>query len=107
MPSKKRSSSKRNLIDTSTEKEVDRLSIRRRPAGPPLMQHFILTTNAIDRVEVAIQQRPGPISRCVYFGAPSAEIRRLYLEAMLAPYDCLHLSMDELIAETDGARRHF
>ena len=39
MPSKKRSSSKRNLIDTSMEKEVDRLSIRRRPAGPPLMQH--------------------------------------------------------------------
>lgn len=68
---------------------------------------FILTTNAIDRVEVAIRERPGRISQCVYFGAPSAELRRLYLESMLAPYDCLHLNMDALVGQTEGATQAF
>lgn len=68
---------------------------------------FILTTNAIDRVEAAIRERPGRISQCVYFGAPNAELRRLYLEFMLTPYDCLRLSMDELIANTEGVTQAF
>ena len=68
---------------------------------------FILTTNAIDRVEAAIRERPGRISQCVYFGAPSAELRRLYLASMLAPYDCLHLNMDELVGQTEGATQAF
>lgn len=68
---------------------------------------FILTTNAIDRVEAAIRERPGRISQCVYFGAPSAELRGLYLESMLAPYDCLHLNMDELVTRTEGATQAF
>lgn len=68
---------------------------------------FILTTNAIDRVEAAIRERPGRISQCVYFGAPSAELRGLYLQSILAPYDCLHLNMDELIAKTEGATQAF
>ena len=68
---------------------------------------FILTTNAIERVEAAIRERPGRISQCVYFGAPNAELRRLYLEFMLAPYDCLRLNMDELIASTEGVTQAF
>lgn len=68
---------------------------------------FILTTNAIERVEAAIRERPGRISQCVYFGAPSAELRRLYLESILAPYDCLHLSVDELVARTEGVTQAF
>lgn len=68
---------------------------------------FILTTNAIARVEAAIRERPGRISQCVYFGAPNAELRRLYLEAMLRPYDCLRLRMDELIASTEGVTQAF
>ena len=31
---------------------------------------FILTTNAIDRMEAAIKDRPGRISQCIFFGAP-------------------------------------
>jgi AAA+ superfamily predicted ATPase len=68
---------------------------------------FILTTNAIDRVEAAIKERPGRISQCVYFGAPSAELRGLYLKSMLARYDCLRLSMDELTAKTEGVTQAF
>ena len=68
---------------------------------------FILTTNAIDRVEAAIRERPGRISQCVYFGAPNDELRRLYLESMLAPYDCLQLNIDRLIANTQGVTQAF
>lgn len=68
---------------------------------------FILTTNAIDRVEPAIRERPGRISQCVYFGVPGPELRRLYLESMLAPYDCQHLSVDVLVAETEGVTQAF
>ncbi len=68
---------------------------------------FILTTNAIDRVEAAIRERPGRISQCVYFGAPSTELRRQYLQFLLAPYDCLHLNMEELVAKTDGVTQAF
>ena len=31
---------------------------------------FLLTTNAIERMEAAIKDRPGRISQCVYFGPP-------------------------------------
>jgi SpoVK/Ycf46/Vps4 family AAA+-type ATPase len=68
---------------------------------------FILTTNAIDRVETAIRERPGRISQCIYFGAPSVELRRQYLESMLAPYNCLRLNMDKLIAQTEGVTQAF
>lgn len=68
---------------------------------------FILTTNAIDRVETAIRERPGRISQCVYFGAPNAKLRRLYLESMVAPYDCQKLSMDELTSRTEGVTQAF
>ena len=68
---------------------------------------FILTTNALERVETAIRERPGRISQCVYFGAPSPELRRRYLESLLAPYDCLRLSVDEVIESTDGATQAF
>jgi SpoVK/Ycf46/Vps4 family AAA+-type ATPase len=68
---------------------------------------FILTTNAIDRVESAIRERPGRISQCVFFGAPSADLRRRYLESLLGPYDCLGLNVDEVIRETEGVTQAF
>ena len=37
---------------------------------------FILTTNAIERIESAIKDRPGRVSQCVYFGPPSAALRQ-------------------------------
>lgn len=93
----------RNLYTTALGELMDELD------GFSAEDHiiFILTTNAIDRVETAIKERPGRISQCVYFGAPTSELRRQYLESMLAQYDCLHLNMDELVAKTDGVTQAF
>lgn len=68
---------------------------------------FILTTNAIDRVELAISERPGRISQCIYFGPPNPELRRRYLTFMLARYDCAALNMDDLLAKTKGVTQAF
>jgi hypothetical protein len=68
---------------------------------------FVLTTNAIDRVEKAIQERPGRISQCIYFGAPTAPLRRRYLEAMLEPYDTSRVDWDGLISGTEGTTQAF
>jgi SpoVK/Ycf46/Vps4 family AAA+-type ATPase len=68
---------------------------------------FVLTTNAIDRVEAAIRERPGRISQCIFFGAPNGKLRRRYLEAMLTPYDCKRLIMSDLVASTEGVTQAF
>ena len=68
---------------------------------------FILTTNAIDRVEEAIRERPGRISQCISFSPPGPELRRLFLESMLAPFDCTHLNMNNLISKTHGVTQAF
>jgi ATP-dependent 26S proteasome regulatory subunit len=41
---------------------------------------FVLTTNAIERLEAAVKDRPGRISQCIYFGPPNEELRGRYLE---------------------------
>jgi AAA+ superfamily predicted ATPase len=68
---------------------------------------FILTTNAIDRVETAIRERPGRISQCIYFDVPTAELRARYLNSLLARYDCSQIDMNELISSTKGATQAF
>lgn len=68
---------------------------------------FILTTNAIDRVERAIRERPGRISQCIYFGPPVAELRLLHLESLLARYDSSEMNMDQLVQETEGVTQAF
>lgn len=68
---------------------------------------FILTTNAIDRVEEAIRERPGRISQCISFNPPGPELRRRFLESLLAAFDCMHLNMNELISKTNGVTQAF
>ena len=68
---------------------------------------FVLTTNAIDRVERAISDRPGRISQCVYLGPPSDPLRHRYLQAQLAPYDGSALDLDRLTGMTDGTTQAF
>jgi len=68
---------------------------------------YILTTNAIERVESAIKDRPGRISQCVYFGSPTRELRRRYLEHLLAPYENRTLGIDDLAERTDGSTQAF
>lgn len=68
---------------------------------------FILTTNAIDRVEAAIRERPGRISQCIYFGPPNELLRRRYLEHLLESYANNNLNMDLLIQRTEGVTQAF
>lgn len=68
---------------------------------------FVLTTNAIDRIEAAIKDRPGRISQCIHLGAPAPELRRRYLEHYLAPYATAELDVDTLVARSGGATQAF
>lgn len=68
---------------------------------------FILTTNAIERMESAIKDRPGRISQTVYFGPPNAELRRRYLQHYLRAYEPLEIDLKELVALSNGATQAF
>lgn len=69
--------------------------------------NFVLTTNAIDRMESAIKDRPGRVSQCIFFGAPQPELRRKYLLHYLRRYNVSQLGFDELVRESDGATQAF
>jgi hypothetical protein len=68
---------------------------------------FILTTNAIERVEEAIRDRPGRINQCLHFGLPAAGLRRRYLERYLTPFDASAVDLGHLVRRTDGASQAF
>lgn len=68
---------------------------------------FILTTNAIERMESAIRDRPGRISQVVYFGPPLPELRRRYLQHYLRTYEPLDVDFEELVALSKGATQAF
>ena len=67
----------------------------------------ILTTNAIDRLEAAIRDRPGRISQLVHFGAPTDELRRRYLARYLQPHSTEALDLDDLVRVSHGATQAF
>ncbi len=67
----------------------------------------ILTTNAIDRLEAAIRDRPGRISQLVHFGAPTDELRRRYLARYLQQYSAANLDLDDLVRTSRGATQAF
>jgi SpoVK/Ycf46/Vps4 family AAA+-type ATPase len=68
---------------------------------------FILTTNAIDRMEAAIKDRPGRVSQCIYFGPPKPELRERYLRHYLRRYESAALDVDKLVAASEGATQAF
>lgn len=68
---------------------------------------FILTTNAIDRIESAIKDRPGRVSQCIYFGPPSAVLRRRYLDQLVRPYESASLNLAHVIIKTEGVSQAF
>jgi hypothetical protein len=68
---------------------------------------FVLTTNAIDRIEAAIKDRPGRISQCIHLGPPGTELRRRYLLHYLAPYAASAVDADALVASSGGATQAF
>lgn len=68
---------------------------------------YLLTTNAIDRLEQAIKDRPGRINQCIYFGPPNSRLRKLYIERYLQGYDYAQLDLDEVVSETRGTTQAF
>jgi len=68
---------------------------------------FVLTTNAIDRIEAAIKDRPGRISQCIHMGLPGHELRRRYLAHYLAPYVTAGLDVEALATRSGGATQAF
>jgi ATPase family associated with various cellular activities (AAA) len=68
---------------------------------------FILTTNAIERIEPAIKDRPGRVSQCIYFGPPSAPLRRRYLDLLVQPYDAASVNLQQIVGQTDGVSQAF
>jgi hypothetical protein len=68
---------------------------------------FLLTTNAIDRVEEAIRDRPGRINQCLYFGLPGPELRHRYLNQYLRAYDISAVDLDHLVRQTEQASQAF
>ena len=67
----------------------------------------LMTTNAIERLEEAIKDRPGRISQCIYFGHPDDELRKQYIEQYLKPYEEDDLDLDEVVHITKGASQAF
>jgi hypothetical protein len=67
----------------------------------------VLTTNAIDRLEAAIKDRPGRISQCVYLGPPSDRLRGRYLHRYLRAYDTSNLDLAALVDSSRGATPAF
>jgi len=67
----------------------------------------VFTTNAIDRLEAAIKDRPGRISQCVYMGAPAADLRGRFITHQLRKHDASHVNIDRLVAVSDGATQAF
>lgn len=67
----------------------------------------ILTTNSIERMEVAIKDRPGRISQCIYFGAPERALRARYIAQYAKNYDYSEADEDELLAMTKGTTPAF
>jgi ATPase family associated with various cellular activities (AAA) len=68
---------------------------------------FVLTTNAIDRIEAAIKDRPGRISQCIHLGPPGAELRKRYLLHYLAPYAAPGVDVESLASRSSGATQAF
>jgi hypothetical protein len=68
---------------------------------------FILTTNAIERLESAIKDRPGRISQIINFGPPGPQLRRRYLQHHLRAYDLRDVDLDRLAAVSVGGTQAF
>lgn len=67
----------------------------------------VLTTNAVDRLEAAIKDRPGRVSQLIYLGPPGEELRRRYLCHYLRGYQQAGVDPDALVEMSGGATQAF
>ena len=68
---------------------------------------FLLTTNAIERLEAAIKDRPGRINQCIYFGHPNAELRKRYIKRYLRDFDFAQVDLDHVVDLSKGCSQAF
>ena len=68
---------------------------------------FVMTTNAIDRLESALKDRPGRISQCIYLSPPHSPLRRRFLRHALKHYESASLNLDLLVESSEGATQAF
>lgn len=68
---------------------------------------IVMTTNALDRMEAALKDRPGRISQCIYMGAPGADLRETYLRKQLAGRALEAVDMGALVSDSQGATQAF
>jgi AAA+ superfamily predicted ATPase len=68
---------------------------------------FILTTNAIERMEAAIKDRPGRVSQLIHFGPPHPDLRHRYLSRYLRDYEPLTFDIDDLVDRSEGTTQAF
>lgn len=67
----------------------------------------VMTTNAIERIESALKDRPGRISQCIFMGAPKADLRRLLIQHFLGKHALNEDDLLALVTETKGASQAF
>lgn len=68
---------------------------------------FLLTTNAIDRVESAIKDRPGRINQCIHFDYPNFDLRMHYLRHFTSDYDASALDLEKAAKMTGRVSQVF
>lgn len=67
----------------------------------------VMTTNDIDRLEVALKDRPGRISQCIYMGAPKSDLRRRYIDHQLHNFDVKNIDVETLVQNSEGTTQAF
>lgn len=92
-----------NLYSTSLGELMDQLDGLRGNEDISL----VMTTNAIERLEAALKDRPGRISQCIYMGAPKADLRERFLSHQLDGVDMAEVDLDRLVRESAGATQAF
>lgn len=68
---------------------------------------FLMTTNALDRVEQALKDRPGRVNQCLYFGPPTAALRAEYLNMYLRREASHEVDLEEVVSFTEGVSQAY
>ena len=68
---------------------------------------LVMTTNAIERLESALKDRPGRISQCIYLGEPGPELRERFLRRLLDGRDVSDLDFSALVSLSDRTTQAF
>jgi len=68
---------------------------------------IVMTTNAIDRIEDALKNRPGRISQCIFMGEPNADLRKKYLAHLLQKHNIKNVSLGTQVKISEGSTQAF